>query len=305
MEAVVIALIGCLAIVGVLALFISGCFFTVRQQTMGLVERFGRFHRIAKAGLHVKIPVFETVRRINLQVQELTPKVETKTKDNVFVQVLVSVQYQVTEAKVFEAYYQLTNPAKQITSYVFDVVRAKVPTMALDSVFEQKEDIAEAVKHELEAAMDDFGYSIVKALVIDVEPDASVKSSMNEINAAQRLRVAATEKAEAAKVMTITNAEAEAASKRLQGEGIAGQRKAIVDGLKASIMDFQEGVPGSNAHDVMTLVLLTQYFDTLKDIGASGKSHTVFLPHSPGAIGDLSAQIRNAVMMADPPSGVQ
>lgn len=288
-----------LVAVAVFVALVVGSLFTIDQQTAGVVERFGKFHRAAGAGLNFKIPFIESVDSISLQVQQLPVTVETKTSDNVFVKVVVAVQYSVLEGKVFDAYYKLDNPAAQLSSYVFDVVRAKVPTMKLDDVFERKDDIANAVRTELADAMDDYGYTIAKALVTDIDPDPSVKHAMNEINAAQRLRVAATEKGEAEKVVMIARAEAEATSKKLQGQGIADQRKALVDGLRASIAEFQAGVVGASANDVMQLVLMTQYFDTLKDIGASGKSNTVFLPHAPGSLADLSSQLRNAMLAAD------
>ena len=278
---------------------IAGSLFTVQQQTIGVVERFKKFTRAVGPGLHLKWPLIESVDDISLQIQQLSIKVETKTKDNVFVAVFVAVQYSVIPEKVFEAYYNLDVPTKQLTAYVFDVVRAKVPTILLDQAFEMKDEVADAVRVELEGVMRDFGYGIIKALVTDIDPDGSVKAAMNEINAAQRLRVAAQEKGEANRILIVAQAQAEAESKKLQGQGIADQRKAIVDGLKTSISDFKEGVPGSTAKEVMALVLMTQYFDTLKDIGASGKSNTVFLTHAPGALAHLSEQLREAMLAAD------
>lgn len=283
----------------VLILLASSMLFTVEQQTAGVVERFGKFRRTADAGLNIKLPFIEQVDNISLEIQQLPVTVETKTKDNVFVTVIVSVQYYVMPSKVFDAYYKLEDPEKQLTSYVFDVVRAKVPKIKLDDVFEVKDEIADAVKAELSDVMDDFGYGITKALVTDIDPDASVKAAMNEINAAQRLREAATEKGAAERVMIVARAQAEAESKALQGKGIADQRKAIVDGLRDSIKQFEDAVPGATAHDAMQLVLMTQYFDTLKEMGAHGNSNTILLPHSPGALSDLANQIRTAMISAD------
>ena len=229
-------------------------------------------------------------------MQQLDVKVETKSEDNVFVHLTVAVQYFVKPEKVYEAFYKLDSPDLQITSFVFDVVRARVPRMKLDDVFEKKDEIADAIKSELSHTMDEFGYDFVKALVTDIEPDAKVKAAMNEINAAQRLRVAATEKGEAERILRVKAAEAEAQSKALQGKGIADQRKAIVDGLRESVTVFSDSVPGATPHDVMNLVLMTQYFDTLKEIGASAKSNTVLVPHSPGVLTDLAAQIRDALL---------
>lgn len=275
-------------------------FFTVEQQSTVILQRFGKFLRVARPGLNVKIPFVDWIAgRVNLRVQQLDVKVETKTEDNVFVHVLVSVQFYVHPEKVYEAFYKLTDPAKQITSFVFDVVRARVPKIILDDVFEKKDEIADAVRIELAQVMDDFGYGIVKTLVTDIDPDSKVKASMNEINAAQRLRMAAAEKGEAERILKVKSAEAEAQSKALQGKGIADQRRAIVDGLRDSVSEFQQSVPGSTPQDVMTLVLMTQYFDTLKEIGASSQTNTVLIPHSPGSLSDLSGQIRNAIISAE------
>lgn len=295
---VLFAVLGVVGIFGLIALFLT--FFTVQQQTAAVIERFGKFVRVAGAGLNFKIPFIDRVAgTLSLRVEQLDVKVETKTKDNVFVHVLVSVQYFVHREKVYEAFYKLSNSAGQITSYVFDVVRARVPKVDLDKVFETKDDIADAVKSELSQTMEDFGYGIQKALVTDIDPAAKVKEAMNEINAAQRQRVAANEKGEAEKTLKIKAAEAEAESKKLQGQGIAGQRKAIIEGLRESVDAFKESVEGATAQDVMQLVLLTQYFDTLKEIGASAKSNTILIPHSPGALPDVASQIRNALIVAD------
>src|SRR5205823_4020920 len=192
----------------------------------------------------------------------------------------------------YEAFYKLSDADMQITAFVFDVVRARVPRIKLDDVFEKKDEIADAVKNELDHVMSEFGYGIVKALVTDIDPDHKVKEAMNEINAAQRLRVAAAEKGEAERILKVKSAEAEAQSKALQGRGIADQRKAIVDGLRASVEEFRHGVPGATAHDVMSLVLLTQYFDTLKEVGLASKTNTILIPHSPGSLNDVMSQVR-------------
>jgi regulator of protease activity HflC (stomatin/prohibitin superfamily) len=284
----------------VLIAFLAASIFTVEQQTVAMVQRLGRFHREAGPGVHFKIPLIDHVAsRINLRVQQLDVAVETKTEDNVFVNMLVSVQYFVLPEKVFEANYKLDDARRQITSYVFDVVRAQVPKIKLDDVFEKKDDIAEAVKVELSHVMEGFGYGIVKALVTDIEPDARVKEAMNEINHALRMRVAATEKGEAERILKVKMAEGDAQSKALQGRGIADQRKAIVEGLRDSVDEFQRSVPGTTAKDVMNLVLMTQYFDMLKEIGASSRSTAILIPHSPGNLSALSDQIRNAMLEAD------
>lgn len=276
-----------------LALF---TFFTVEQQTFKVVERFGKFNKICNPGLNIKIPFFDWVAgKDTFRIQQLDVPVETKTKDNVFVNVKVSVQYHIIKEKAFEAFYKLESPEPQITSYVFDVVRANVPTLDLDDVFEKKEEIASAIKSELKETMDDFGYLIVQALVTDIDPDAKVKESMNEINAQRRLRIAAAEKGEADKILRVKEAEAEAESKKLQGQGIAEQRKAIVDGLKDSVEAFSQAVEGSTAQDVMSLVLMTQYFDMLKDVGGSSQSNVIMIPSSPGGMDGISHEIIKAI----------
>lgn len=286
----------------IFALFVAVGFmlFTVEQQSVVILQRFGKFHRLCGAGLHVRIPLVDVIaHRHSLRVQQLDVRVETKTEDNVFLHVVCSVQYFTRAEKVYDAFYMLSNPHEQITSFVFDVVRARVPRIKLDDVFEKKDEIADAVKAELTQLMEQFGYTIMKALVTDIEPDSKVKAAMNEINAAQRLRVAASEKGEADRILKVKAAQAEAESKALQGRGIADQRRAIIEGLRESVEHFQQSVTGSSAHDVMNLVLMTQYFDTLKDVGAHSRTNTILIPHQPGTLGDLSAQIRNAMMTAE------
>ena len=275
-------------------------FFTVEQRTTAIVQRLGKFLREAGPGLHVKIPFIDRViGRINLRVQQLDVRIETKTEDNVFVQMVVAVQFYVLPEKVYDAFYKLDDATRQVTSFVFDVVRAQVPKIKLDDVFEKKDEIADIVKSELAQVMDGFGYGILKALVTDIEPDSRVKESMNEINAAQRMRVAATEKGEADRILKVKSAEGDAQSKALQGRGIADQRQAIVAGLRDSVDEFQRSVPGTTARDVMNLVLMTQYFDTLKEIGASARTNAILIPHSPGSLAGLSEQIRNAMIEAN------
>jgi regulator of protease activity HflC (stomatin/prohibitin superfamily) len=265
--------------------------YTVRTYTAGVVERFGKFNRIAQPGLHFLVPWCETVRFMDLQIRQADVNVETKSKDNVFVTIPVSVQYQVLPEKVFEAYYKLSSPQKQIESYVFNSILGHVPTLTLDEAFEQQAQISAAVKKELDVVMSEFGYNILKALVTDIVPDAKVKSAMNDINAAQREQTAAQARGEAEKILKVKQAEAEAQSKALQGEGVAKQRAAIIQGLQASVEQFKSAVEGSTARDVMAMVLLTQYFDTLRDIGTLGKSSTILLPNQPGTVNDLMTQI--------------
>lgn len=279
--------------------YVAPLFFTVQQQSTAIIQRFGKFSRTAGPGLHFRLPFIENVAgSVNLRVQQLDVQVETKTLDDVFVQVMVSVQYFVLPNRVYEAFYKLDDPENQVTSFVFDVVRARVPTIKLDDVFQKKDEIANAVKNELAEVMDDFGYGIVKALVTDIDPDSKVKEAMNEINAATRMRVAATEKGEAEKILKVKSAEAEAASKALSGKGIADQRLAIVEGLRDSVDEFQKSIPGASPQDVMNLILMTQYFDTLKEVGSTSRSNTILIPHSPGHLSSLADQIRDAMITA-------
>jgi regulator of protease activity HflC (stomatin/prohibitin superfamily) len=273
--------------------------YTVKQQNCAVIERFGKFNRISKSGLHFKIPLIDRIsNKISLKIKQLNVSVETKTKDNVFVDLVVAVQYKVLPNKVYEACYMLQDPEQQINAFVFDLVRAQVPLLDLDDVFSKKDDIANAVKKELDSQMEEFGYGIIKALVTDVNPDANVKAAMNEINTAQRLRIAATEKGEAEKIMKIKHAEAEAESSILHGQGIAGQRRAIIEGMGESVEEFVKQIPGTDASRVMDMVLMIQYIDTLKEIGGSSKSNVVFVPHTPGNVKDLSSQIQETIFSA-------
>lgn len=298
MEIILLSVLCFLAVFGLILVLTS--IFTVEQQTIAVIERFGKFSRLSNPGLNFKIPIFERVAsRVSLRVMQLNIQAETKTEDNVFVHMLVSVQYFVIPEKVYDAFYRLADPQKQINAYVFDVVRARVPKIKLDDLFEKKDEIALAVKEELNETMNGFGFQILSALVTDIEPNAKVKESMNEINAAQRLRIAASEKGEAERILKVKAAEAEAQSKALQGKGIADQRKAIIDGLRESVEQFKDGISGTSTQDVMNLVLLTQYFDTIKDLGTSSNSNTILLPHTPGGMTDLAEQIRNAMIIGN------
>jgi regulator of protease activity HflC (stomatin/prohibitin superfamily) len=280
-----------------LAILLFKSFFTVNQQSVDVIERFGKYTRCAHAGLNFKIPFIERIAGvISLRIYPLDVTLDTKTQDNVIVKIQVSVQYRIKEDRVYDAFYKLENAREQITAYVLDLVRAEVPTMSLDAVFEKKDSIANAVKNELTGTMQEFGYEIVKALVTNIDPDEKVKHAMNEINEQQRLQVAAQAKGEAEKILKVKQAEAEAESKRLQGEGIANQRKAIICGLQQSVGEFQKAIPGVTAGDTMNLALITQYFDTLKEIGANSKSTTILLPHSPGGLKDIAAQLQESII---------
>jgi regulator of protease activity HflC (stomatin/prohibitin superfamily) len=270
--------------------------FAVRQQTFAVIERWGKFNRVVGPGLHVKVPIMDKVAgRVSIRVQELNVSIKTKTNDNVFVDLLIAVQYFVDgEDKVWDAFYRLTNPQTQMESWIFDNVRAKVPGMTLDSVFENKEEIAKEIEDSLGVRLGEYGYKLVRALVNDIQPDKGVADAMNEINKQQRLRVAAEHEGEAKKIIVIKEAEADARSKELSGEGIAKQRIAIVAGLRESVKDASDAL-GVNAEGVMTLVLMTQYYDMLTDVGQNSRTNTILLPHSPGAVGDLREQIIAAI----------
>jgi len=279
---------------------VFGSFFTVATAQVAVVTRFGKFMRVAQAGLNWKIPLIDSVQgRMSLRVQQIKLQMETKTQDNVFVAIPISVQTQVRPEAVYDAFYKLTDPASQIQSYVEQVILGHVPGMTLDEVFANQSSIALAVKKELDADMTGFGYEIVNVLVTDIIPDDKVKSAMNDINAAQREQVAASARGEAEKILVVKRAEAEAESKALQGHGIANQRKAIIEGLKDSIKEFQSVVDGTSTTEVMQLVLVTQYFDTIKSIGELDKTNTLFLSHSPGAVQDIGQQIMQAMIAAE------
>ena len=284
----------------IILLVLFNALFIVEQQTVAIVARLGKFMHAATAGMNTKIPFIDSiVGRMSLRVLQLDVPVETKTKDNVFIKLGISVQYRVKPDGVYDAFYRLSDPNAQITSFIFDVVRAQVPKLILDDVFEKKDNIAVAVKAELAEQMGEFGYDIIKALVTDIDPDAKVKAAMNEINEQQRLRMAAEQKGEAAKILRVKRAEGEAESLRLQGKGIAEQRKAIVEGLKDSIGEFQKSIPGTSASDVMNLVLVTQYYDALKEIGANNKSSTLLLPSTPDNTKVFANVIQESIISAN------
>jgi regulator of protease activity HflC (stomatin/prohibitin superfamily) len=273
-----------LIVLGLIILFAS--FFTVKQKTAAVIERFGKFTSIRRSGLQLKIPIIDKIAgRVNLRIQQLDVIVETKTKDDVFVRLKISVQFQVLQDKVYDAFYMLQNPHDQITAYVFDVVRAEVPKMKLDYVFEKKDDIAIAVKSELNEAMSDYGYDIIKTLVTDIDPDVQVKNAMNRINASEREKVAAEYEAEAERIKIVAKARAEAESKRLQGQGIADQRREIARGLEESV-DVLNNV-GINSQEASALIVVTQHYDTLQSIGEETNSNLILLPNSPQTGSDM------------------
>ncbi|KAJ4907490.1 Hypersensitive-induced response protein 4 [Raphanus sativus] len=276
---------------------LGGC---IDQASVGVVERWGRFEHIAEPGCHFFNPLAGQwlAGVLSTRINSLEVKIETKTKDNVFVQLICSIQYRVVKANADDAFYELQNPREQIQAYVFDVVRALVPMMTLDALFEQKGEVAKSVLEELEKVMGAYGYSIEHILMVDIIPDPSVRKAMNEINAAQRLQLASVYKGEAEKILQVKRAEAEAEAKYLGGVGVARQRQAITDGLRENIMNFSSKVEGTSSKDIMDLIMITQYFDTMRDLGSSSKNTTVFLPHGPGHVRDISDQIRNGLMEA-------
>ncbi|MDA0780136.1 MAG: SPFH domain-containing protein [Bacteroidetes bacterium] len=281
MEFVFKVLMGFLAVV-----FVFSAVFIVKQQTAAIVERFGRFQSIRQSGLQIRIPIVDQIAgRLSLKIQQLDVIVETKTKDDVFVKLKVSVQYMVIKDKVYEAFYKLDYPHDQITSYVFDVVRAEVPKMRLDDVFERKDDIAIAVKTELNDAMINYGYDIIKTLVTDIDPDEQVKQAMNRINASEREKIAAQYEGEAARILIVEKAKAEAESKRLQGRGIADQRREIARGLEESVEVLNK--VGINSQEASALIVVTQHYDTLQSIGEETNSNLILLPNTPQAGSDM------------------
>jgi len=278
--------VGTYLILFVIVVIVASGLFIVKQQTAAIIERFGKFVAIRQPGLHIKIPLVDkVVGRMSLKILQLDVIVETKTKDDVFVKLKVSVQYKVVPTSVFDAFYKLDFPQDQITSYVFDVIRAEVPKMRLDDVFEKKNDIANAVKGELNEAMTNYGYDIIKALVTDIDPDGQVKEAMNRINAAEREKVAAQYEGDAARILIVEKAKAEAESKRLQGQGIADQRREIARGLEESV-DVLNGV-GINSQEASALIVVTQHYDTLQSIGEHTNSNLILLPNSPQAGSDM------------------
>ena len=273
----------------------------VPQQTMVIIERLGKYNRILGPGLNFKIPIVERVAgKESVRIRQLDVPVETKTQDNVFVNLGVSIQFLAISEKIFDAFYKLTDVNQQITSYVYDVVRAEVPKKKLDDLFESKDEIAQTIKTDLSGSMDDFGYSIVNSLITDIDPAPNVKEAMNQINATARLRVAAQNEAEADKIRQVKNAEADAEAKKLQGEGVAQQRAAIIEGFKSSIDDLKK-VTGSDVktQDVMNMVMMVQYFDALRDIGTTGQNNAVLIPYGAGGSNEILQQMTQAMVASE------
>ena len=287
----------------IITLFLlRGVFFMVKQKNAYIVERLGKFHKVSKAGLNLKVPLIDSISgTVNLKVRELPVEVETKTKDDVFVKITVTVQFFVIDTieGIKDSFYELNNPEQQIQSYVFDSIRSEVPRMELDDVFAEKEKIAFAVKTELSGTMRQFGFDFIKALVTDIDPDAKVKHSMNEINAAKRMKEAAKEEAAGAKIRVVAAAEADMESKRLAGEGIAQQRIAIANGLKESVSEVKSAMEDHvTSQDVMNMLFMTQHYETIAKLGENNTS-TIFMPYSPDNVGDLQMQIQSSLLAVD------
>jgi len=279
-------------------LFVFLGLFMVKQQSAYIIERFGKYHSIRNAGLQFKIPFVDRIAaRLSLRIQQLDVEVETKTNDDVFVHIKISVQYQILQNKVYDAFYRLQNPHEQLTAYIFDLVRAEIPKMILDDVFEKKDDIAFAVKRDLKEAMLDYGYDIVKALVTDIDPDGSVKEAMNRINAAEREKVAAQHEGDAQRILIVERAKAEAESKRLQGKGIADQRREIAKGLEESVDTLNKA--GINPQEASALIVITQHYDTLQSIGADSSSNLILLPNNPNAASSMLNDMTASLLAAN------
>ncbi len=290
-------------ILGIIALFLLiASIYTVKQKTAAVIERLGKFQKVAKAGIHIKIPFIDKIAgRVNLRVMELPVEVETKTKDDVFVRLIISVQYFVidTPEGIRQSFYKFDHPEHQIQSYVFDSIRSEVPNLILDDVFSEKDKIARVVQKELADTMREYGFNIIKALVTDIDPDSKVKHAMNEINAAKRMKEAAKEYAEAEKIKVVAAAQAEAESKKLQGEGIANQRIAIANGIKKSVEEVKDAMEDNvTGQQVMNMLFMTQHYDTISRLADQGVN-TIFVPYSPGTVGDLQTQIQSSLLSAD------
>ncbi len=274
-----------------LSMFISSVF-SVSNRTVKIIERFGKYQRTANAGLNFKVPFIDTVRStLSLQVEQHNIPVDSITKDKVSVRVACTVNYNVLEGREADSYYKLATPKAQIETFVFDVVRSQVPKLTLDEIFDSKDHIAQAVKAELTADMAGFGYEIGKVLVTEIEPDAKVKAAMNEINAAQREAQAANARGEAEKTLRVKNAEAQAESDRLKGEVIAAQRLAIINGAKQSVEELKSAYPGVSEETLMNMLMMTQYFETLSQLGNKPGDKVIFVPGTPDGVAGFRQQI--------------
>ena len=291
-------MIGTYIFIFIIVVLIASGLFTVKQQTIAIIERFGKFQSTRTPGLQLKIPIIDKVAgRVSLRVQQLDVIVETKTKDDVFVHLKISVQFLIRPDHVYDAFYKLQNPHEQITAFIFDVVRAEVPKMILDDVFEKKEEIALAIQRDLKQAMLDYGYDIIKALVTDIDPDEKVKIAMNRINAADREKIAAQHEGDAQRILIVERAKAEAESKRLQGKGIADQRREIARGLEESVVVLNRA--GINSQEASALIIITQHYDTLQSIGSDTRSNLILLPNDPTAASGMLNDMVTSLVAAN------
>ncbi len=291
-------MIGTYITIFVALILVASGLFTVKQQTVAVIERFGKFQSTRNPGLQIKIPLIDRVSgRVSLRVQQLDVIVETKTKDDVFVHLKISVQFLIRQGHVYDAFYKLQNPHEQITAFIFDVVRAEVPKMILDDVFEKKEEIALAIQRDLKQAMLNYGYDIIKALVTDIDPDENVKIAMNRINAADREKIAAQHEGDAQRILIVERAKAEAESKRLQGKGIADQRREIARGLEESVDVLNNA--GINSQEASALIVITQHYDTLQSIGSDTKSNLILLPNNPNAASSMLNDMVTSLVAAN------
>ena len=288
---------GGLWIIPLIFIILSGLF-VVKQQTSVIIERFGKFQSIRQAGLNLKIPLVDKIAgRMSLKIQQLDVIVETKTEDDVFVHLKISVQFLIQRDHVYDAFYKLQSPHEQITAFIFDVVRAEVPKMVLDDVFVKKNEIAIAIKRDLKEAMLDYGYDIIKALVTDIEPDENVKIAMNRINASEREKIAAQHEGDAERILIVERAKAEAESKRLQGQGIADQRREIARGLEESMVILNRA--GINSQEASALIIVTQHYDTLQSIGSKSGSNLILLPNNPNTASNMLTDVVTGMAAAN------
>lgn len=280
-------------VVLVIAFLVLGVFI-VPQQKIYIIERLGKFNRVATAGLHLMIPFIEHRATImDMRILQLENTIVTKTKDDTFVSLKVAVQYRIDKSRVYEAFYELSDPQDQIKSYIEDSVRNSVPDITLDQTFSQKDEIAQQVKALLQEKMTQFGYSIISTLITDIQPDQAVVNAMNSINEAQRRRQAAKELAEAEKITVVTKAEAQRDEMRLHGEGVAQQRKAIIDGLMQSVTDLQD--TGLNSQQIMSVILANQYIDVLNGFADSQNTKILFTDGKPTGIEGVRDSIISAL----------
>lgn len=280
--------------------------------SVNIIEQFGRFHSVRRPGLSILWPCIGQYKAgtVSLRLQSLTVRCETKTKDNVFLHIECCVQYKVTDAQSAEKFfYQLTDPEQQMTAILFDVIRSLAPKMVLDDIFISKTELGDAVQAELAKSFSSFGVAIVQTPITDIDPNQSVKNAMNQIQTNERLKIAARDEGEAAKIKQIKMAEAageatriqaaaEAEATHLRGVGMAKQRHAILEGMRADVEEWSS-VPGMDAQSVVALMLQNTYYGVLKDMGEAPGGNTIFVPSTPNSVNHMTDQIRDAMLMSD------